>query len=233
MGLDELLARDRSLRPAGAAVLSALPADDPGTPYDRRAAVYDRLVGSGAYNRLLWGTSPAAYAAFAASAVRAGEGPLLDAACGSAVFTAEVYRAADRPLVLVDRSLGMLARAAERFGGDDGARPALVQADLLALPFARGAFATVACHGSLHVFDDLAGVLSALRAQLAPGGWVYASSLVAETAVGRRYLRLLHRAGEVAAPRREAEVLQAAGAELSDVTLRRHGSLAVVTGRAA
>ena len=40
------------------------------------------------------GLNPAAYRAFAAEAVATGSGPLLDAGCGTAVFTADAYRAA-------------------------------------------------------------------------------------------------------------------------------------------
>jgi hypothetical protein len=107
-----LLAAGRTLRPAGNGVISALPADDEGAPYDRKAAVYDRVVGARAYNRVVWGTSIAAYREFACEALASGTGPMLHAGCGSAVFTAGVYRRASRPLVLVDRSVGILARAA-------------------------------------------------------------------------------------------------------------------------
>lgn len=83
-------------------MLSALADEEPETAFDRHVALYDRLVG----NRLLWGTSPYAFAAFAAAAVQDGEGPLLDVACGSAVLTAATYQATTRELVLVDRSWG-------------------------------------------------------------------------------------------------------------------------------
>ncbi len=231
--LAERLLPDRGLRRIPDHVLSALPADDRGDgAYDRRAATYDRLVGSRLYNRLVWGSSPRAYAAFAQRAVRAGEGPLLDVACGSAVFTASVYGDSARPVVLVDRSTGMLQRAAQRLDGGDHPSPVLLQADLFDLPFVPGSFTTVACHGALHLFEDLAGALGALRAQLAPQGTLYATSLVAETTIGRRCLALLHRTGEAAAPRRAMELLAAARAELSDVTLHREGSMVFITGRA-
>lgn len=220
----------RTLRPAGNGVLSALPPGDGGAPYDRRAAAYDRLVASPLYNRLLWHTTPRTYAAFAAEALHAGDGPLLDVACGSGVFTAAAYRHAYRPLVLADRSLAMLARARGRL---DRAAPAVsfVQADLFDLPFAAGAFETVACHGALHVFDDLPEALRALRAQLAPRATLYVTSLVAETPVAARYLALLHRAGEVATPRRQADLLAHARAQFGNVTARRHGAMCFLTAR--
>jgi len=67
---------------------------------------------------------------------------MLDAECGSAVFTAGVYRGASRPLALVDCSVGTLARASGRL---ERAPAALVHADPSDLPFAPGSVTTVDC----------------------------------------------------------------------------------------
>ena len=224
LDVGSVLAPGRTLRPARGPVVSTLPAGDEGARYDRRAATYVRLIGNRVYNRLAWGTSPSQYAAFAAEAVAAGSGRLLDAGCGTATFTAAAYGEARRPLVLSDRSLDMLERAAQRLVD---APAAFVQADLLALPFAPGQFSTVACFGVLHVLDDLRGALAALRDQLAPGGQLFASTLVADRAVGRAYLNALHRAGEVAEPRRTEQVAAAARAVFgAPMAVQRTGSMA-------
>lgn len=219
-----LLAPGRTLRPATDKVLSALTTDDQGAPYDRKAVFYDRVVGSRAYNRVVWGTSPAAYREFAAEALAAATGPMLDAGCGSAVFTAGVYRRASRPLVLVDRSVGMLTRASDRL---DGVPAAFVQADLLDLPFAPESFTTVSCFAMLHVLEDPWPALGALWRQLAPGGQLLASMLVTDRAVGGAYLRVLQRAGEVGPPRTLAEFAAAAREAFGDsAVLDRTGSMA-------
>ncbi|MDP1849892.1 MAG: class I SAM-dependent methyltransferase [Solirubrobacteraceae bacterium] len=222
--VESLLAPGRTLRPSRGPVVSALPAGDEGARYDRRAATYDRLIGSRLYNRLAWGTSPSQYTAFAAEAVAAGSGPLLDAGSGTATFTAAAYRETGRPLVLIDRSVDMLERATGRLAD---APAAFVQADLLDLPFSPGQFSTVACFGVLHVLDDAPAALAALRDQLAAGGQLFASMLVADRAAGRAYLNALHRAGEVAQPRRAEHLADAAqyvfGAR---VDIRRTGSMA-------
>lgn len=202
-----LLAAGRTLRPEENGVLSALPADDEGAPYDRKAVVYDRVVGTRAYNRMMWGTSPAAYREFASEALGSGTGPMLDAGCGSAVFTAAVYRRAPRPLVLVDRSVGMRARASNRL---EAAPATFVHADLSDLPFAAGSFTTVGCFGTLHIVEDPWWALAALWRRVAPGGRLFASMLITDRALGGVYLRVLERAGEVGQPRSRGELTAAA-----------------------
>ncbi len=192
--------------------------DRSGVPYDRRAAVYDLLVRSRTYNRLAWSAAPDDYARFAAAGIASAEGPLLEAAAGSAAATAELHAHSRRPTVLVDLSRAMLARAARRIAAawdeDEPEAPAhirLVQADLLALPFPAHGFTTVLGLGLTHLFDDLPALVSALRAQLAPGGELHLAGLVVQTRRGRRYLEVLHRAGEVAAPRTAEELHIALG----------------------
>ncbi len=195
-------------------VLGLDPGDE-GAPYDGKAAVYDRLVRSRLYNRLMWAASPRDYEAFARRALADGEGPLLDVAGGSAAATATLYAAATRDIVLVDRSRAMLERAGARIAAaaPGGVVPAVrfVQADALALPLPPHGFETALCMGFAHIVDRPAELLGALRRQVRPGGRIYLTSLVAERAVGSRYLRMLHRAGEVAEPRTAAELEEALG----------------------
>lgn len=188
--------------------------DDAGAPYDGRAAMYDRLVRSRTYNRIAWSCRPEDYAAFASAAFASGTGPLLEAAAGSAAATAQLHASSQRPTVLVDLSRKMLERAASSIAGDGHDLPAnvrLVQADLLALPFAPHRFGTVLSLGMTHLFDDLQAVVVSLLAQLAPGGELHLTGLVAETRRGRRYLEILHRAGEIAAPMTADELHVALG----------------------
>ena len=222
--LDSLLAPGRTLRTARGGIRSALAAEEEGAPYDRHARVYDRLIGSPLYNRVVWGTKPEAYAAFANEALASGDGPYLDAGCGTAVFTADAYRAASRPLVLSDLSLGMLERAGQRVAG---APAALLQADLHDLPFAPGRFETVACFAMLHVLDDPWPALAALKPHLAPGGRLFASMLVTDRPVGRRYLSVIRRAGEVGPPQSSADLAEAARSIYGDgARVERDGSMA-------
>ena len=180
--------------------------------YDRFARFYDRLIPNRLYSRVLWGNDPVEYRAFARAAVADAEGPMLDAAAGTAVFTAEAYRAARRPITVADLSEGMLAKARARLG--DAPHIVFAQADATAPPFAPGSFDTVACMSALHVFPDPLAALRGLWPLVAPGGRLFVSGLVAEHRVGRHYLRLLHRAGEAGPPLAET----AARALVRDVT---------------
>lgn len=213
--------------------LTALREADETTDYDKHAALYDHVIGNRLYNRLVWGIWPRAYTEFAARALASTDGPLLDVGCGSAVFTADAYRASSRPQMLVDRSAGMLARAKARVGKTPGARAQFVHADLFDLPFHPHNFTTVTCHGMLHLFTDTPGVLRVLCAQLAPGGTLYVSSLVAETPVGSRVLHALHRKGDIARPRTADTVLAQARTVLGDdISTSRRGGLLFLTADA-
>ncbi len=179
--------------------------DDAGAPYDRRAAVYDRLVRSRAYNRLAWSTNPRDYTAFAAAAFASDHGPLLEVAAGTAAASADLHARVGRPTVLVDRSRAMLDRAARRIeaaghGSEFPSGVRLVQGDLLNLRIPSHGFTTVMGLGLTHLLDDLPGAVATLRTQLTPDGRLYLAGLVAETRRGRLYLNALHRAGEVTKP---------------------------------
>jgi SAM-dependent methyltransferase len=226
--ISDLILDGRDLRPAGEDIWSVLSVDTPVQRYDRRAAAYDRVVGSALYNRLLWGSSPRTYSSFADRSVRAGRGPYLDAGCGSLVFTAHAYIRANRPVVLMDASVGMLQAARDRLRRTAGRVPgdvALVQGDIRDLPFRRGCFSTVLCMGMLHLFDDIAAFARALMNATEPAGQLFLTSLVAETRIGRSYLSLLHGAGEVAEPRTTARLLK----ELQPVTASLAGPMSVET----
>lgn len=201
----------RTLREVEPGIFSVLPSSAKGQKYDRRAEAYDHLIGNRWYNRIFWGTSPQQYRAFARDAVdSAGSGWVLDAGCGTLVFTASAYAAASHtPVIALDQSLGMLRRARERLGEEMNAEPGHVvflQADLRDLPFRPGGVSTVLSMGMLHLFDDLQPILSNLLQSLRPGGRLYLSSLVEGERFGDHYLRVLSRMGEVAALRTAAEL---------------------------
>lgn len=224
MQIDNLIAPGIKLRDEGDGISSAIAAGSQAAPYDRHASFYDALIGSRLYNRVIWGAPITDYSAFAMEALRDGNGPFLDAGCGTAVFTASVYHNAHRPLVLVDRSLAMLRHAATRLSNVPAT---LIQARLESLPFSRRSFETVACFAVLHVLDDPWTVLADLREHVAPGGRLFASMLVADgSRTSRRYLSMLHRRGEVGPPRYADDLQHAANEIFTQAVVSRTGSMA-------
>jgi ubiquinone/menaquinone biosynthesis C-methylase UbiE len=168
------------------------------------------VVGSRLYNRFIWGAAVKDYRAFAVTAVSSSPtGPLLDAACGSMLFSAEAHSATRRLVVACDQSIDMLRRARARLMRRTGFpnHVVLLQADVIALPFKPGVFRTVLCMNVLHHVERGEVLLKGLRDILAVGGSLRLTSLaLADRAVGDRFLRALQRRGEFARPRSLADI---------------------------
>ncbi|HEX5707055.1 MAG TPA: class I SAM-dependent methyltransferase [Pyrinomonadaceae bacterium] len=243
--LKEVLAEGRGVREVGDEIYSALADEGEARAhmYDGRAGLYDAVVGTWAYNRLMWGSTPRAYREFARRALASdGGGLVLDAACGSLLFTAEAYGACGRTVVAFDQSLRMLGRARgrlERVAGrdTDGATnvgPAHVlflQADALDMPFRPRAFQTVLSMNVLHHLSDAAAFLRALASLLGAGGQLHLTSLISNgRAVGDRYLETLYRAGQLARPRTREELRRLVEENCgAPVSFRTEGNMAFVS----
>lgn len=204
MKLSSILRSGYNLRNDRGSVISVLSEDASSGSYDGRAKLYDAIVGSSIYNRLMWGASVDSYRSFAKRALNDGNGIFLDAGSGSAVFTAEEYAATNRPIVLVDRSAGMLRAAEQRISASAdhslSKNPTYIQADVFDLPFHKNVFSTVISMGMLHLFDNKEELINKLLYSLTEGDRLYLTSLVTDRKIGENYLSLLQKAGEVARP---------------------------------
>ena len=179
--------------------------------YDGRAAIYDLVVGTRLYNRVVWGAFLLDYVRFARQAVASHPaGMLLDAGCGSLLFTAQAYLDCERPILAFDQSLQMLRRARSRLRKLAGCVPEhiiLLQADLSALPFRPASFHTALCMNVLHHLADAGGVLTGLKRLLVNGGHLYLTSLVkGNRLIGDQYLHTLYRWGDFVHPRTGVEL---------------------------
>jgi ubiquinone/menaquinone biosynthesis C-methylase UbiE len=172
--------------------------------------IYNIVGGWDIYHRIFWGVSTRAYKAFAdrASLACAG-GRLLDAGCGSMLFSAGAYLRNHHELVVgTDISQGMLRRARYRLGNERWSRHVcLTQADILYSPFVTSAFDVVICLHVAHVSRDLEGLLRELRRVLKPGGELFLTSAVPGNTWRNGYLRALARKGIMAPPRTAQEIL--------------------------
>lgn len=123
-------------------------------------------------------------------------------------------------------------RIAESAGGSLPQSIMLLQADANDLPLRDESIETVLSMGMLHLFEDVAGHVEELGRVLAPEGALFAMCLVAAQWPGRAYLRLLHRAGEVAPPRTFDEMRKAVESGLgAAVDGAREGCMAFLTAR--
>lgn len=227
--LDQVLLDGVEAREVSADIYSVIDSAENSKVYDDNAKNYDRVIGSWLYNKLVWGNAPADYAAFAQRALDSGDGPFLDGGCGSLVFTADVYARSQRPIVLLDYSLGMLNEARKRL--IEGARRVpdnvvLVQGDLLKIGevFRPKSFNTIGNFGIIHLFEDAAQILTNLRALTA--GQLYFTSLVAEGGMRRRYMNQLKKMDEFATPRTTAQLREHLAANFLSPSLETKGGMA-------
>jgi ubiquinone/menaquinone biosynthesis C-methylase UbiE len=234
--IDDVLLPNQSLREARRGIFSVLSPEVEEATYDARADRYDQLVGSEWYNRVMWGVSTETYHGFVQQALDAGEDLLLDAGAGSAVFTADAYRQTSRPLMLVDRSVDMLQAARDRIvkqaGGKSPDTITFLQADATALPLRSESVGTVLSMSLFHVIEDLTTCAEELFRVLESEGTLFATSLVTERAVGRHYLRLLHKIGEMATPRAQDELRKCLESALDQsIDLRPEGNMAFLKSK--
>ncbi len=216
--LKEVLHADRSVTIVEDDIYSVLSEPLTKRHYDGRAAVYDALVNSRLYGRVAWGSLPNDYISFAresiasSSATSSSEGRLLDAACGSLIFTAPSYLESSQQIIAFDESLGMLRRARKRLLKLAGAVPkhvVLLQGDLADLPFQSKSFQGVLCMNVLHHIEEAEPLIGNLRALLTDEGHLHLTSLVYNNRfVGDLYLNALHLSGEFASPRSSLELQQ-------------------------
>ena len=234
--LREVIAVDRMIRPVEDGIYSVLADAAPHEHlYDRRAAAYDVVVGTRLYNRVMWGNSPRDYHEFARQAITSrADGLMLDAACGSLLFTAQAYLECGRQVIAFDQSLRMLKRARARllrFAGSMPGNILLLQADLSDLPFRPECFNTVLCMNVLHQYQEAAALIPSLKRLLTRDGCLYLTSLVSNNRfVGDRYLGVLYATGEFVRPRSSDELRKLINGSLNqDVSYRTKGNMAYAT----
>jgi SAM-dependent methyltransferase len=204
--------------------------------YDGKAVLYDWVVGSRLYNRLMWGSSLDTYRSFAWQAVSSGiKGPVLDAGCGSLLFTERVYEKSRCPIIGCDESLSMLRRARARLRQSAAALRdrgiILLQADIRDLPFKSNSFETVLSMNVIHHHASVSNFAAKLIDLLTPGGRLYLTSLVSSNRfIGDLYLRLLNRSGWLVRPRSTYEFKGLLPDELArTISFRTEGNMAYVT----
>jgi SAM-dependent methyltransferase len=201
--LEALFACDRAVREIRPGLYSVLPESTPAAAYDRKAAVYEAIVGRPMYHRLVWGTALSRYAEFARAALSAaGSEPFADIGCGSLLFTSSMYsETLSATAILSDRSQVMLQRALKRLPRDSGlasGRLGALHADASALPLVSHAFSSILLLNLLHVPCDRAGIIAECGRLLIPGrGRLFVTCLVRSGRWSDAVLTFFHRVGEM------------------------------------
>ena len=207
--LNDLLKPGVPIREIDKSIYSVFKAGNESADYDSKAAAYDRMVSSNLYLRAAWGVTRNQFMDFIDQAFVSRNGPILDLAAGTSLDAVHSYEKSRRPTLVLDLSLAMLQKGAERLRTSLGHIPgniAFLQADALDLPIADGKISTLLSHGSFHLLPSIETAVAEWKRVLSNEGNIFVTSLVRERWLGNQYLKLLHRAGEVSAPRTAEEV---------------------------
>ncbi len=192
-----LLSGGVALRKVEPHIYSVLGDSGDADPFQKHALFYDAVICNPIYNRLMWGYSIKSYDALTASALASStDGWVLDAGCGSLAFTARTYlrSAGRRPVIFLDRSLGLLKIAKarlEKLGGSVPQSMVFLQADAMKLPFKPWIFTTVVSLNLLHVLSDAKEAVRGLKMSLIDEGSMTFTTLVAGGRFSDRCLRYL------------------------------------------
>jgi SAM-dependent methyltransferase len=207
--------------------------DSPGA-YDSigASAIYDMVACNRFYNWLMWGYSIKDYAILCEDSLASShEGWVLDLACGSLAFTAEIYaNCSNRPVVFLDQSLKLLRKGKFRLEKLKGNLPEnmfFLHADALQLPFKANIFHTVISLNLLHCIDDMKTALKEIKRVLIDGGNFALTTLVQSSRWSNRYLNMLAGSGALIS-RSPDELLSAFNDMEMQVTHEVKGNLAFI-----
>jgi SAM-dependent methyltransferase len=196
------------------------------------SAIYDLVACNRVYNWLMWGYSIKDYSTLCKdSLASSSEGWVLDLACGSLAFTAEIYaNCSNRPVVFLDQSLNLLRKGKSRLEKLKGKIPEnifFLHADALQLPFRENSFRTVILLNLLHCLDDVKTVLQEMKRVLTDGGNSAITTLVQSNRWSNRYLNILAESGALIS-RNQDELLSAFNDMQMQIAHRIKGNLAII-----
>jgi ubiquinone/menaquinone biosynthesis C-methylase UbiE len=205
----------------------------PRARYDKKARVYEFLVGNFLYNKLMWGTSPGDYVHYAREVLAACEGTVVDIGCGGLVQTSRLYAARPQFTVLADISLEMLRIGKHRLLQQIGLLPDhlnFLQADAFKLPFYECSVDNVVSFGMLHLFDNKQAFIQEFLRILKKGGTFHITALTNDRRFSRRYIRFLQHRQEFATAMSSREILELFHRHTTRIQHYTVGSMVFVSG---
>lgn len=204
--------------------------------YDRIAPMYDAVLGTNVYNRVMWKTTPTTYRTFASRIFASRPtGTHVEIGCGSLLFTSHLYEYdRGRPAILIDQSIEMLRRARARLANPSGVFPqhiVLARGDVRTLDFPHGTATTALSAFVMHVLDDPVPLLRTLFRVTKPSeSMIGVSSIFKSGGRSNLALSLLHAVKELGPPRTLATIEGMMRAEIPGVlSTEIAGSVALMT----
>jgi SAM-dependent methyltransferase len=232
--LSEIISEDVNLNLVESDIYSVYSIGDAPGSYDSIGAstIYDVVACNRFYNWLMWGYSTKDYATLCEdSLASSSEDWVLDLACGSLAFTAEIYaNCSNRSVVFLDQSLKLLRKGKSRLEKLKGNIPEnmfFVHGDALQLPFKANTFRTIISLNLLHCLDDVRTVLRELKRVLTVDGISALTTLVQVDRWSNRYLNMLAGSGALIS-RSPDELLSAFNDMEMQVTQEIKGNLAFI-----
>jgi len=234
--LSEIISEDVNLSYPEPGIYSVYSIGDTPGAYDSAGAstIYDVVACNRFYNWLMWGYSIKDYSALCEDVLASSsEGWVLDLACGSLAFTAEIYaNCSNRPIVFLDQSLKLLRKGKsrlEKLKGKLSENMFFLHADALQLPFKANIFHTVISLNLLHCLciDDVKTALKEIKRVLTDGGNSAITTLVQSSRWSNSYLNLLAGSGALIS-RSQYELLSAFDEMKMQVSHKIKGNLAFI-----
>lgn len=232
--LSEIIKDDVSLNFVESDIYSVYSSGGSPGDYDSIGAstIYDLVACNRFYNRLMWGYSIKEYVTLCENRLASSsEGWVLDLACGSLAFTAEIYaNDSNRPVVFLDQSLKLLRKGKsrlEKLMGRISENMFFLHADALQLPFKDNIFNTVISLNLLHCIDDVNTALKEIKRVLTDGGNSAITTLVKGKRWSNRYLDILAGSGALIS-RNLDELLSSFNDMEMQVTHKIQGNLAFI-----
>jgi len=207
--LAEILSEDSTVDLVEPGIYSVYALGEIPGSYDSSGAseIYDRVACNPLYNRLMWGYSVKEYATLCENILASSKDWVLDLACGSLAFTAEIYaKYPESPVVFLDQSLKLLRKGKVRLEKLTGHLPGhmfFLHADALRLPFRDDVFETVISLNLLHCVNDVKTVVEEIIRVLIENGNLAMTTLVRGSRWSNLYLYMLARSGALVSRRPE------------------------------
>ena len=202
-------------------------------PYDSKAKLYERVVRSSIYNKLMWGTTPSDYIRFAKEALDSCTGTILDVGCGGLSHTGKLYAHSTKQLILLDYSIEMLRLGKARILKHHNPFPEnihMLHADAFNLPFAKESLDNVVSFGVMHLFSRKAEYVTNLLDVLKTGGRFYFTTHTTDRRLSRRYIEHLQKQHEISNALSSAENLAFFTGKATELHQRMVGNMVFVWG---